>query len=98
MSAEMYGNPPSGPMTCVASWRRRPQDAATGYLQKHGIEEKLADCLRTMLRRERNDERVAVVTPGCGDTRYKAQMVAVGSGGLWVLDERWYCTEWYMMI
>lgn len=31
------------------------KDAATGYLQKHGIEEKLADCLRTMLRMKPED-------------------------------------------
>lgn len=31
------------------------KDAATGYLQKHGIEEKLAECLRTMLRMKPED-------------------------------------------
>eukprot|EP00435_Cladocopium_sp_Y103_P017539 s4170_g4.t1 len=31
------------------------KDAATGYLQKHGIEDKLAECLRTMLRMKPED-------------------------------------------
>ena len=29
----------------------RTQDAAVGYLSKHGIEQKLTECLRTVLRR-----------------------------------------------